>query len=622
MSLSYAGVSLPVVTPEIVAKIEERCPLRGIYPFDRRFYVSGVGGLGRITRAWAEEPIELGKVKWPTGACRFAKAFFLVTDTQLAEMATQAGGTQLLVSYPLVLSDGRGTQTFQLVMLPPRPLLVDATGGGLYLLTLVDFRYFYQNAYVSSVDPSFTIPPGTSWPAVYSRVVGSAPGQYPITYLDTPNANYQSCPGMIFAGLHVASFLEYIATCLGQKIVAGVNASGLSVVNNATAQETWQTNLNAVAGVIGGGNFSYGSDLLSSYPNALPTQAHVTFPTSYPVQNGQVYSCQGSVPSTNTLYTYAHNFTYATITHLYQAFVANGVSNQAQCQAVATQWGADLSAWYGTTYNYRFAGIVEWNPTGIEDIVEWTYTRHNVSTAVTTATYPITEPFVPPSQEVTVLTLNSGAQTVVGQAYTYTAYGCSIIGGCSSSSIPGPGLPSSGWVYFPKGSPSDGGFLGPILGEIMDYDSSGLPIVYAKEWGGANGSVPGLMSTGTQVFEGYKYFGTEIGLGASGDGSALPTGYAPPVVLESDMSFGNGFAVQLNDATYQAQSTLQFVVPPASSGLGTYLRLINSSVTPSYAVNNSYGQTWTDPVTQAEFAGGILVGYPSTAIGISGTFGG
>jgi hypothetical protein len=105
-----------------------------------------------------EPPPRIGVLRWPTGACRWATAHFLVTDAEL-DLFDAADSTKLWTSAgpqarTLALSDtadGTGGVECSMYALPPRPLgtprdYPQATGTdelGLYLLTLVDARYFW-----------------------------------------------------------------------------------------------------------------------------------------------------------------------------------------------------------------------------------------------------------------------------------------------------------------------------------------------------------------------------------------------------------------------------------------------------------------------------------------------
>lgn len=97
-------------------------------------------------------PVVPNSLYWPSGASRFAVGYFFVAKSDLATLRQQArsGPTSYdLQALPFQMDDGTGVPLkCDLFMLPARPLAdIQQWGGdkedGLYLLTLVDERYFW-----------------------------------------------------------------------------------------------------------------------------------------------------------------------------------------------------------------------------------------------------------------------------------------------------------------------------------------------------------------------------------------------------------------------------------------------------------------------------------------------
>lgn len=154
MSVTYAGIPLPLATAEAAAWVEQRISLRDVCdPY-------AADWPGRYRGSWHPDPLFLpdrplapGTLFWPPGAAHFASAHFLVD-----------GGTALEVrkfiikhgygAWPLAFDDDvNGAVTAGMYLLPPRPLAqlawkyargdVPASLEDLHLLTLVDERFFW-----------------------------------------------------------------------------------------------------------------------------------------------------------------------------------------------------------------------------------------------------------------------------------------------------------------------------------------------------------------------------------------------------------------------------------------------------------------------------------------------
>lgn len=96
-------------------------------------------------------PVVPNSLYWPSGASRFAVGYFFAAKSDLDALRLQARTTPNSYDFqalPFSMDDGGTTIQTNLFMLPPRPLAdISQWGGttqdGLYLLTLVDERYFW-----------------------------------------------------------------------------------------------------------------------------------------------------------------------------------------------------------------------------------------------------------------------------------------------------------------------------------------------------------------------------------------------------------------------------------------------------------------------------------------------
>jgi hypothetical protein len=161
---SYAGIGLCVPTPEVQAWVD-----RYISLVDLRDVQPPARWPGKNLRgaAW-DDPADypsprVGQLFWPAGASRYAVGRFLATGEQVKQIKNKVlavgpnlDGRPLAQKLILQADTGQvGTYLLELRMhlLPPRPLgglILDLeqtdTGKDLYLLTLVDERYYWHFA--------------------------------------------------------------------------------------------------------------------------------------------------------------------------------------------------------------------------------------------------------------------------------------------------------------------------------------------------------------------------------------------------------------------------------------------------------------------------------------------
>src|SRR5258707_1347925 len=140
--LTYAGVPLLSPTKETADWVEKH-----ISPNDTHPWAEPLTGKNRsyytITGGNVERPIKLGTLYWPTGASRWAVGYFLASAGEIGSIRQKVYASGSYVTQPLVMDDGKRKITTNLWMLPPRRLAQLPNYNGLYLLTLVDDRYFW-----------------------------------------------------------------------------------------------------------------------------------------------------------------------------------------------------------------------------------------------------------------------------------------------------------------------------------------------------------------------------------------------------------------------------------------------------------------------------------------------
>ncbi len=129
-------------------------------------------------------PVRIGQFTWPaTDAARFAVGYYLATNDDLdairAEDAITDEGPQPI---NLVIDDGETSLTVEVYLLPPRPLAKITGHTSLWLLTVVDIRYFwwYRSAAITA---------SGDWNALFSSIATALGATIAA---DTIDADYQS----------------------------------------------------------------------------------------------------------------------------------------------------------------------------------------------------------------------------------------------------------------------------------------------------------------------------------------------------------------------------------------------------------------------------------------------
>jgi PKD repeat protein len=167
-------------------------------------------------------PPRLNELSYPTGATRWAEFRGLMTSADLAavEALCFAGGTA--VPQPLVISAGGVSVETALHLLPPRPAAAPGPGSAgptppgledLYLVTLVDERYFWRGR------PAGAVRPYGSWGELVDQL-GDALGAA-VAYEPVEDAYGWPEPdsGLYSSRESAAALLDAVAANLGRVVV-------------------------------------------------------------------------------------------------------------------------------------------------------------------------------------------------------------------------------------------------------------------------------------------------------------------------------------------------------------------------------------------------------------------
>lgn len=140
--ISYAGVGLtpPIDAQDRVSHLWHGHLLR---QFERPFYDSGRVGMSHLPAPARQPhgPPRVGVLHWPVGASRWATCHLLASGEQLAAVRTALGAAPSPKT--LSMDDGRNPAIeAEMCLLPPTPI-AQRGERELYLLTLVDERYWW-----------------------------------------------------------------------------------------------------------------------------------------------------------------------------------------------------------------------------------------------------------------------------------------------------------------------------------------------------------------------------------------------------------------------------------------------------------------------------------------------
>lgn len=236
---SYANVPLSEATAsaDVLAFIQAAIRPEKLFPLAHRSWPESLIPPALNITPDIEKPIELNTLWWPVGASRFARAYYCVNDDQLNRIrqTTEAQGT--IVSHYLVIDDGTTLMRIPMWMLQPWPLQQVGDGANLWLLVLVDDRYWWSRQAVS-----FTVTPGvTTWADLYSAC-GTAAG-ISIT-VDAVNTAYgQPVTDYDVSQRWLGGILDTIAFSVGQRIVRDPQTGGVRAMNALTAYNRVKENL-------------------------------------------------------------------------------------------------------------------------------------------------------------------------------------------------------------------------------------------------------------------------------------------------------------------------------------------------------------------------------------------
>ncbi len=348
-----------------------------------------------------EPKIKLNTLYWPTGAARFSRGLFMATATmkdQIYEQAQPRGvqsapmqlvmcdakfdsNTQIAENGFTADPDGLVALSTEMYLLPPIPVALptDATET-LWLLPLVDYRYYWQTIPVDFLDIDDPEDPPT-WPELVSDVndaiftdytfEGSLTISTESVYLDPDPDSFRR------HHQNAGVLIDAICHSTGGRFVRKLDGICVSQsASDATTGFTDNTGDYSNLLTVAGGDFSS-----QHTPAMYPESVVVTFgkPLSGEVNTKEVYSTELSHDSYTPFY---KKVIHCTSVDRYEDDELSE-NNAALADAIA----GDFYAWLAKRYRYTFANIAAWTPTGFDDYIEWSFADNKITTFVCSQPY-------------------------------------------------------------------------------------------------------------------------------------------------------------------------------------------------------------------------------------------
>lgn len=405
--ISYAGVRLLMdgnvgdddMSPNI------RNWVRGTIPLQQHFAAIPGPTVDRWAtvsqRDYFDHTPELNTLWWPTGGTRWAQGWFLATQ-EMAEACIEAswsGGTPgeatLILGDQLVSSIAA-----EMYLLPPVPLAWVSGEKQLYLLPLVDGRYFWrwlhvpQEAVNVREDGGNTVLP--DWAHLYEQCrdqLGGAsklkqslstslmadefqPGDYPeYCAIDAMRTDDPLLP----RHRTVSEVLELIAINTGRVLVRDFDGTNrLLTWPDSTSRHATNVakSFSRIAGLDAFTSNAFASQVGGMYPETLV----MAFPARHE-ESGRVIG-EGWYTTSTTL-----GGLSGTELHISNQMVAQYddnevIANQDDVDAVAATVAADIITASGKYLDTVFAHICEYDPTGWSDTIEFRCCHDECTTRV------------------------------------------------------------------------------------------------------------------------------------------------------------------------------------------------------------------------------------------------
>jgi len=411
MSLTYAGVPLLLEDPghELQAWLQRSLPLEDLRLFgtepvalregrhgargsDSRYSV----GLATPNSASGPPRLKINTLWVPTGASRWSQGLFLCSGANLVNITSllaSDGSAPLKLIQEQAGGDVITTLSLQYrkYLLPPRRLAYVIGQQALWLLPLVDKRYFWQ---WRDFDYQ-TLDADTTWESLIEYLLtalglddddedtDTEPSEGSSGYDTIPDA-YQAPDAVELTRHHenAAVLLDAVAASVGMRVVFNPASETVTLENAASAAAKHLARVKVNNAVLAGGT-------AVTLPNYRPSHVKVVFPIYrnglidsggdvYQVTNLAGSGCDSGEDETEdaeedllpaaTMQTGTTKVFYDTCqADMTGVYPGGEPLNVDLLSELACQIASDYYAWLGLVYDVTVIGIPTWYPSGFDD---------------------------------------------------------------------------------------------------------------------------------------------------------------------------------------------------------------------------------------------------------------
>lgn len=328
-------------------------------------------------------PQLLNTLVWPSwGTMRWAEGIYLVDDATLTSLRQVCYQSGVPVQQLFTFDDGRKSVSTYLYMLPARLITQpDPAAGSLWLITLVDQRYFW---WFSSSNIAVTAGT-TTWTNLYNLLAAEL--GISIT-IDAVDSRYLKPPDTFsYLERPVGLILDSVASSVGQRMVFGLDGS-IRAMSSDSSLAAHAINIGTYIDRLAGGVLSIVGSTGIDAPSELPDAVVVSFlrdgtnPAPY-VSTVTLSSLVASDQIINSLYPNVVGFLgEKPFRSSAQAGNDPTPDNQSELDALALALATDYYKHRAGRVDQRFEGAQAWTPEGLTWEIEYEHRLDRLSTRV------------------------------------------------------------------------------------------------------------------------------------------------------------------------------------------------------------------------------------------------
>jgi hypothetical protein len=379
---SYGGVDLICANSDLDAYLSSFCDPNEVLSFEP--ITSHSLWHLPIPPAFTPPPIRINILNWPTEASRFATCYIVVDDEDLDTLrpicfTTNGPVAQTLLLEPETVGEIEEIST-EMFALPPRPLAKIEGERQLWLLPLVDKRYFWWMR-------SANITGFSSWAGLFSQI-GTAIGET-ITVSSVPAAYGDPSDRFESYQQPLPLLLDAAAATVGMRCV--VQLDGTVLVENysdSLSTQTAEIALDSTRSPRSGGQFD-ADDIKKS----VPAEVELVFRRGTPsgAHQDNPYTISQSLLSLSlTEYDGVTGYEGSKVIYgdAVATFAGGGSpSNLTDLEDYAEQAATDWYLWQISDFDYHYNGVVEWRLNAQVDEVEWCFFADRCTTRISRNAY-------------------------------------------------------------------------------------------------------------------------------------------------------------------------------------------------------------------------------------------